>query len=360
MDQLLAGPIPPETAATCDDCAMAAPPGKHSSADTPFFDPLLKCCTYMPTLPNFVVGRILSDSDLSAEARESVQSRLLASDTTTPLGLNLTATYSLLYAHLGSDAFGRSESLRCPHLLEEGGGRCGIWQHRNSVCATYFCKFVRGAVGQKFWLAMRDLLSAIERDLARWCLLELELGIEALQNLVAILNDSNTAKRLDANAIAGLRDAGEYKLLWGNWFGREQEFYRECARLVETLSWPRVISVCGSDVRLRAELVRNAYQELLSEKIPQEPLRPANLNIHFLDRHSYKVASYSALDPLAISKTLMDLLPHFDGRPTEEVLNTIRKEKHIKVDWALLRRLLDFKILVVSDRSKDNGLTARE
>lgn len=357
MDQLLAGPIPTETAATCDDCAMAAPAGAQSSASTSFFDSVLKCCTYMPTLPNFIVGRILNDSDLPAKAREDVQTRLRATDATTPLGLSMTATYALLYDHQGSDVFGRSESLRCPHLLEEGGGRCGIWQHRNSVCATYFCKFVRGAVGQQFWFAMRDLLSGIERDLAHFCLLELDLGAEALQALVATSNGSNTSKRLDANAIAGLRDPGKNKLIWGNWFAREEEFYRECARLVGALDWPQVISVCGLDVRLRAHLVRTAYQELLSQEIP-ESLTAPNLNIHFLNQDSWKVASYSAMDPIAIPRVLMDLLPCFDGRPTEEVLSTIRKEKQIKIDRALLRRLLDFKILVASDRVKDNASAA--
>jgi hypothetical protein len=98
----------------------------------------------------------------------------------------------------------------------------------------------------------------------------------------------------------------------------------------------------------RAELVRNAYQNLLSNEIP-DSLTPANLNVQFLDHDSCKVGSYSSLDPIAIPKILLDLLPYFDGRPTEEVLSTIRKEKHIKLDQALIRRLLDFRILVAGD-----------
>jgi Fe-S-cluster containining protein len=348
MDQLLAGPIPIETVATCDDCAMAAPPEAQSSVSTPFFDSLLKCCTYMPTLPNFIVGRILGDSDLPEKARDAMQTRLRATGATTPLGLSMNATYALLYEHQGANVFGRSESLRCPHLLEEGGGRCGIWQHRNSVCATYFCKFVRGAVGEQFWNAMRELLSAVEKDLAWWCLLELDLGRAALQSFVATWKGSNNTQRLDAHAIAGRRDPAQYKLIWGNWFGREQEFYRECGRLVGTLDWSTVMSVCGPEAGVRAQLVRHAYRELLSEEIP-ETLKAANLNLHFINQDSCKVASYSSLDPIAITKILLDLLPYFDGRPTDEVLSIIRKEKHIKIDQALVRRLSDFRILVAGD-----------
>lgn len=354
MDQLLAGPIPAETKATCDDCAMASSTTESSGSDR-FFDPVLKCCTYMPTLPNFIVGRILSDSGLSTDARAGVQARLLESDTATPLGLSMSATYSLLYAHQDSDVFGRSQNLRCPHLLEEGGGSCGIWRHRNSVCATYFCKFTRGAVGQQFWVAMLHLLATIESDLARWCLLELELDGEALQTLLATVDDSTTTRRLDANAIAGLRDHRQYKMLWGNWFGREQEFYRECARLVEGLDWPRVISACGPGVGIRAQLVREAYRELLSEEISPGSLKAGDLNVRFLDQDSYRVSTYGPLDPMIISRTLMELLPYFDGRPTEEVLSVIKKEKHITLNPALLRKLLDFRILVASDRSKVMG-----
>ncbi|HVQ37685.1 MAG TPA: hypothetical protein VMS31_09130, partial [Pyrinomonadaceae bacterium] len=94
MNQLLAGPIPSETKATCDDCAMAAAPGTQPSPTARFFDPVLKCCTYMPTLPNFLVGRILSDFDLPAKAAMGMQSRLQTSGTVTPLGVTMSPTYS--------------------------------------------------------------------------------------------------------------------------------------------------------------------------------------------------------------------------------------------------------------------------
>ncbi|HYL82493.1 MAG TPA: hypothetical protein VEU07_16870, partial [Candidatus Acidoferrum sp.] len=60
MDDLLPGPIPRETAATCDDCAMWPGPGDQPRSDF-FFLPETKCCTYIPTLPNYLVGRILED-----------------------------------------------------------------------------------------------------------------------------------------------------------------------------------------------------------------------------------------------------------------------------------------------------------
>ncbi|HVQ37400.1 MAG TPA: hypothetical protein VMS31_07705, partial [Pyrinomonadaceae bacterium] len=135
----------------------------------------------------------------------------------------------------------------------------------------------------------------------------------------------------------------------------EQEFYRECGRLVETLAWPTVVSVGGPEVRLRAQLLRETYRDLISDEIPSGSLTPGNLNVGFPDQESCHVTAYSSLDPIAIPKNLMDLLPYFDGRPTEEVLKVIRKEKRIKLDPKLLRKLLDFRILVASERAEQSG-----
>lgn len=66
MDQVLAGPIPEETQATCDNCAMCAKAGDPPASSTLFFHPQVKCCTYLPRLPNFLVGRLLADDGAAA------------------------------------------------------------------------------------------------------------------------------------------------------------------------------------------------------------------------------------------------------------------------------------------------------
>ncbi|HLN49881.1 MAG TPA: hypothetical protein VK251_10275, partial [Steroidobacteraceae bacterium] len=113
---------------TCDDCAMCAHAGDAHGPSRQFFSATVKCCSYVPELANFLVGRILSDTDAAAQAgRSTVNDRIAAGLGVTPLGLQQSAVYSQLYR--GSDAaFGRSQALRCPHFLEDGG-RCGIWRH---------------------------------------------------------------------------------------------------------------------------------------------------------------------------------------------------------------------------------------
>src|SRR5207253_3996635 len=91
----------------------------------------------------------------------------------TPRGLHPSAVWRLLYQEGGGGGFGRAQALLCPYYDNEGG-LCGIWRNRQSTCATWFCKHVRGAVGQRFWNALHALLAAVEDDLAGWCLVELD------------------------------------------------------------------------------------------------------------------------------------------------------------------------------------------
>src|SRR5438132_6724241 len=133
MDELLAAPIPDEKVATCDDCVMC-----KSGAVAPLsFHPELKCCTYVPELPNFLVGRILSDADPCGTAgRASLVARICDGVAVTPLGVGRSPSLERLYSQSGSDLFGRSAELRCPHYQPDSG-RCGIWRHRNATCATW-------------------------------------------------------------------------------------------------------------------------------------------------------------------------------------------------------------------------------
>jgi ribosomal peptide maturation radical SAM protein 1 len=122
---------------------------------------------------------------------------------------------------------------------------------------------VRGVAGYDFWEAAKHLLSALERDLARWCIAELEIGGQALELLFKPRN-SREPLRIDLDSLEGRADPETYRRIWGDWFGREQEFYRECARLVTRLAWQGVLSVCGPQVRVRALLLKQAHQRLAS------------------------------------------------------------------------------------------------
>jgi hypothetical protein len=69
--------------------------------------------------------------------------------------------------------------------------------------------------------------------------------------------------------LGGEIDWQQYRELWGQWAGREEDFYRACAQLIEPLAWEQVEQVCGPRVRIYAALLHDAYVHLTSEAIPE-------------------------------------------------------------------------------------------
>lgn len=346
IDQLLAGPIPPETDATCDDCAMLPEEGGEAANSSVFFNPQTKCCSYIPAIPNFLIGRILEDQDHhQALGRATVENRIDAGVGVTPLGLEQPQNFQVLYRLSGDTLFGQSRNLRCPHYLEEAGGRCGVWKHRASICATWHCKYVRGLVGNQFWTTLHQLLSRVERSLSHWCVLELEIGPESLSELFPARKTMKADGSISPRALDGLADPAASRLVWGKWVGREEEFYRECAHLVNPLDWQEVIDLNRGEIQLWSRLLREAYQNLNSEELP-ERLKVGALQVLGMDQDSCSVNTYSPYDPINVPRELIEVLGYFDGRPTVEALEAISEGANLRVDTSLVRKLTDFGLLI--------------
>jgi hypothetical protein len=344
MDGLLRDPIPPETRSTCEDCAMCAPSGMAADPKTLYFSPRVKCCSYQPKLPNFLVGRILEDPDFSFSAgKTTLERRIDAGIGVSPLGLDQTPTYSLLYKH-GLAGFGRAESLRCPHYLDEGGGRCGIWRHRNGVCATWFCKHERGGVGLDFWSCLRDLLMIVERDLAAWCVTESSLGTDAIAAIFLTRRKPNEREAMTLAEVEGVPDLNAARQLWGDWFGRERDFFVECGRRVGPLNWKEVERIASPEVGARSRILRKAFTALTSQELP-ERVMVSSFQTVSSSREGVQVVGYSGSDPLEMTPEVMQILPYFDGRPLEQILRTLREELRVEVEKDLVKKLLDFEIL---------------
>jgi hypothetical protein len=350
MDELLGGPIPAETNAICQDCSMCRTPERFVTPNAKTFRPDVKCCTFMPHLPNFSVGGVLGGTSKEGErGRASVEQRIAGRIGVTPLGLDAPATYHLLYANSRTEAFGVSRALRCPHYIDEGGGLCGIWRYRNSVCSTYHCKFVRGAVGRDFWNRLRQLLATVEEGVERWCLSVLDIGVDALACLFnADLGTPAEKSRLSASLLDGLVDSALYHRLWGQaWIDREREFYIAAANAVQSLTWSDVTTICGAKLQLHSRLTRDAYHKLIADALP-EYLRPGEFSATMAQPGFVILRSYSPNDQVIAPQAMLDTLMLFDGiRTTTEVLEE-SKRRGVWLTQAYIRRLVDFAVLVPS------------
>lgn len=339
---LLEKPIPEETMATCHDCVMCRPGHDHgkTSEKAAFFDPVVKCCTYIPTLPNFLVGAILLDEDpRMSPGRQSVVERINKRIGVTPLTLEMPPEYRWLYSGMTPEAFGRVPPMRCPHYVDRDGGLCGIWRHRNSICSTWFCKYVRGQFGRDFWESMREMLVEMEKAVTFWAARRVGVNDHTLRRMISY--SSGEEAGLSHHDLTAKVDDKDYQELWGDWHGRESEFYRRCAEQVARLEWPDVETIGGEYLQSWAAVVRADFAKLTDRTIPAS-LKLANFEVVELSGTGFRVVGYGANDPLEMSPALMSVLPYFDGSSTKEILVRVAREKDIEISPDLLLRLLEF------------------
>lgn len=342
---LLGGLIPRETQATCDDCAMCVKEGGPQPTSLYFFDASLKCCVYMPELANFLVGRALSGDDPESAAgagRESVRRRVRARIGVTPLGVGRPPSYDLVLRN-SANTLGRSVSLRCPHYLEAEGS-CGIWQSRDAMCTTWFCRHVRGRVGEAFWRALREVLVIVEGSLARRCALSLSVDPEVLSQWVPREGQPTLQRAPEGREVDGIADPARYSAIWGAWEGREEEYFVRCAEMVKGMSWADVLANGGPELDILARVARRAYERLISEETPAR-LKVGSFQIAAQRPGGVRAMTYSHLDAIDLPDALLAVLPLFDGRPTEVILADLAA-RGIGIEASYLRRLVDWGILI--------------
>lgn len=213
-------PAPEEKKATCSTCAMCPPAGGAAAEGAVYFRPDIKCCTYHPRLPNFLVGAVLRDeSDEMAEGRRRIRAQIAGRIGVSPRWLAPSRRYTLLLRASREASFGRSTSLRCPYF-QENGGLCTIWRYREADCSTFFCKHVNGADGKIFWTDLDSYLRLVEARLSALALESLPVG----PGESPAPNGQLSVEELEGRAPS----AADYRSYWGEWEGREEELYLAC------------------------------------------------------------------------------------------------------------------------------------
>jgi hypothetical protein len=338
----------------------------HAKAEQTTFDhrfnPETKCCTYFPYLPNFLVGNIFRDEDPAmAEGRAAfIKVYEEGSAVITPLGVDPPLSYQQKYSPM-NPGFGEHLEMRCPYYLEQKGGMCGIWKYRNSKCATWFCRYVKGQTGFEFWQSVDELLSTIQKGLSRWCMRQLDAGTAELQQAFAepditeptVTNLTTAFQRQIFTSVSALLNKmqdknalyGWQQQTWGKWLGREVEYFKECSKLIDPLHWQDVLNIVRGKTGNLAEGTQQTFRKLRNRELP-EVLRLNSYRRVDLDDQRSRVWSYNRNHPLDLPRKVADSLCHFDGRSKDEVLQTIHLKEGFELDLDLLQKLFDHRILV--------------
>jgi Fe-S-cluster containining protein len=322
-----------ESRATCGDCAMCDKSGGDpANLAVTFFRPDIKCCSYHPTLPNFLVGAALSDEAPELESgRQRIRGKIARRVGVTPEWLAAPRKYLVLLAAARESSFGRSDALLCPYYERETGG-CSIWRHRESVCATFFCKHVAGSTGHAFWAATRRYMEHVEQTLARYAARSVAAGVSEPDTPRNVLTREDLEDRPPNDA--------DYARWWGDWSGREEAFYVECAKRVRALT-PEEFARLVDDARGRELLAATEarYDEVTRPKLAARLVLNPDMRV-VPSVGGVGVTPYSRYDSLFLSQDLYDALGLFTNDDSvDEVLERLLRDHDVELPKDLLLEL---------------------
>lgn len=221
--------IPAEVFTTCGNCPMTASCRLEMEEELSRpFAPDTKCCTFIPKLPGYFAGAVFTDPEME-KGRELLRTRIRERRGIFPQGIFPDKKYRLLYEYGRKHGFGKSSLLCCPYYVQ-GEFNCSLWKYRESICATWFCKYLAGDAGRAFWYEMRDLFKLIQEKLTDYAIREMGLPIVPPYGIEEHLSYEDLEELPENDR--------EYLIRWQHWKGREEEFYIRCHELISQLpSW---------------------------------------------------------------------------------------------------------------------------
>lgn len=207
--------FPKEQKSSCMNCPKSECHG---------YRPDYRCCTFHPRVGNFMLG-LATDTEKGMESFIDLKNLGML----TPEGMNQTPVQWYDYLDdVEKELFGKSQKILCP-MLDTSNGYCKIHAFRNGVCSTFFCEKDYEDLSTEFWGSLSVLVGQIEMALTQWSMRYIGFDLEAYMHRFDSLAKDFTAVSNKENK--GWSEAA-LKHLWGEWYGKELEFYRLCAKAI--------------------------------------------------------------------------------------------------------------------------------
>ncbi len=246
---------PEETKATCDNCAMARPQNKakiHYRAD-------LKCCTFHPFLPNYLVGALFSEPS-AQEAQTIFRDKMARREYALPIGMVAPVQYQVGFNNREEHEFGQREDWLCPYYNKEKQN-CNVWRHRGVVCTTFFCKSSYGKTGENFWQKLSNYIWYVELALLEEALVMLDFSP---RQVMTLLDYHNRHEGTAAEKKTMVLPEAKSKELWNGYHEDQEGFYKKCFELVANLGKKEFHELLGE--------TGQSLEEELFEIIPEMSL----------------------------------------------------------------------------------------
>lgn len=333
-------PAVKESRADCANCQMCNQGTMPDEVEAVFFRPDTKCCTYHPSLPNYLVGAILKDSapDMQ-EGKRRIKERIASRIGVVPYCLAPPAKFLLLYDASRTSAFGRSAALKCPYLTD--AGLCSVWRHRETICSTFYCKFDGGEAGVAFWKTWKGYLQHVESTLAVWSSKSIarDLVNPPLEKTKLTLEDLEDKPPKDS----------VYASYWGSWLGREEEYYVACYNKVRNLSkkeFAKLVDETPRGKQLLSEL-RMRYAALSTPFLPERLSLNARMRRLPVANGVAITTTYNPYDSMILEKELFEVLEKITyDKPLAHTRGELAEKEGIELADELLVHLVRHAVLV--------------
>jgi hypothetical protein len=333
--------IPGEIFANCRNCPMTASDRAEMESDISRpFSPDSKCCTFIPRLPNYFAGAVIADPEMKTGS-DLLRKRISGRRGIFPHGIYPDKKYRLLYEFGRKNGFGKSSLLKCPYFLP-GEFNCSLWKYRESICSTWFCKYLGGEAGRLFWYEIRDFFKLVQEKLMEHAILELGLTVsppfgEDEQLSVEDLDD------LPMHPI-------EYQRLWKDWEGREEEYYIRCYEIIHHLNGSEFIHLLGRDYNDRLTILEEKYIQLVT--IPDYLKINTDYGLEEVVPGKYRIKLKSFIDQndsvityaFDLPKPVLDCFR--EGNATETALQELSRKYGIKLGRDIVIALFQHGILI--------------
>ncbi len=256
--ELLDIEFPAEEIATCDSCTLC------SAKQNPYFN--TKCCAYHPHLSNYLVGAILVDEDESLDSgKERVRAQIKAKIGITPYCITPSVPYIRREKIKDSKGFWDRpheliESLLCPYY---NIGHCTIWKYRENLCVTHFCSSIGGSSGKAFWKKVNKYLKMAETTLSQYAMVQLGWPPSKIKTEKVTTADFNIEDE------QGIVNDLNYKKLWGEWVGREEEFYKKCYEIVRKMEASTFKQITGLNREILDLAIRDTQKNFTLNILPE-------------------------------------------------------------------------------------------
>jgi hypothetical protein len=218
---------PVETKATCETCAMSRSRHKgkvHYRED-------LKCCTFHPFLPNYLVGALLLDPG-ATEAHRIFGEKIEKREYALPIGMVAPVRYQVEFNNRQEGDFGQREEWLCPYYNKEKQN-CNVWRNRGVVCTTFFCKSSYGKPGLKFWEKLSQYIWYVELALLEESLVMLDFSP---RQIVDLLDYHNRYDGTAAEKKSWVLPEKKSRELWNGYYDDQIGFYKKCYEQVAKMS----------------------------------------------------------------------------------------------------------------------------